>query len=390
MLCRRLFLVTSLERGLTVTTPERTQMLEEGMSGLGRVADEGVVSLNDGWALGPGSVTWKVLRDPAVFVVGQMRTATLLMMHPPFAASTEHDIFLVDPLLRFRRVGMYAYSVTYGTKDDAERLSHMVRTRHSQIVGIEPITKRPYQSHSEYELALTHVIQASSYLAIHEAIHGTLTNPARDQYYQEQKIPSALIGINPDHLPATYSEAQTFLGYARKSFAIGERGRNILAAYDNQPYPRGTALGDLAFFKRNAALLATRMVADMALLTLPDEDRHILAINRRPKLIWRRAVRLSLLALSAFLRSRRGQALWSEYLQTRAYRLFERALSVEDAPGHAQRAASFRVPDPYACFRELPDLKRNWPGSVEHYALGREVEASTHSKSSSPKEVAGA
>ena len=95
------------------------------------------------WAIGPGSVTWKVLRDPVVFMVGQIRNSMVLLFHPPFAASSEHDIFVVDPLLRFRRVGMYAYSATFGKRKDAQKFSHMVRTRHGQVVGTEPITQRP-------------------------------------------------------------------------------------------------------------------------------------------------------------------------------------------------------------------------------------------------------
>ena len=34
------------------------------------------------WALGPGSVTWSVLKDPPVFIVGLLREALLLALHP--------------------------------------------------------------------------------------------------------------------------------------------------------------------------------------------------------------------------------------------------------------------------------------------------------------------
>ncbi len=326
------------------------------------------------WALGPGSVTWKMLRDPVVYMLGQMRNSALLLMHPPFAASAEHDTFTIDPVLRFRRVGMYAYSVTFGTKADAERLSHMVRTRHNQVVGTEPITRRPYQSHSEYELALTHVIQASSYLAIYEVIYGELPTEERDQYYQEQKVPSAQIGVNPDYLPNTYEEAELFLAQARKRFAVGERGRELLAAYDNSPYPAGTYMGDLPYFKRNLALYAMRVVIDMAIETIHDDDRLILAINRQPKLRSRWAVRASLKFFSKFMRSKKGQVYWAEYLQKRAFDIFTTALEAEDAPGYEQRKKAFRVPDAKQFYHELPDLKRNWPGDVADYAVGREVE----------------
>ena len=314
------------------------------------------------------------MHDPVVFQIGQLRTATLLLLHPPFAASAEHDTFLTDPLLRFRRVGMYAYSATYGTVQDAQKLSHMVRMRHSQIKGIEPITRRPYQSNSEYELALTHVIQASSYLAIYETVHGRLTEAQRDQYYQEQKIPSAMLGVNPAHVPSSHKEAEEFLSLARKRFAVGSRGRELLAYYDNRPYEPGTAFGDLPFIRRKLTLLASRALVDMAIATLDESDKLILSINRRPKLRWKWAVRGSLKLTSWFMRSKRGQKLWEFYLQKRAFNIYREAMRLEDQPGKSSREANYVVPNANLVFHQLPDLKRNWPGDVEHYALGREVE----------------
>ena len=328
----------------------------------------------DDWALGPGSITWKMLRDPAVFMVGQMRNSALLVLHPPFAASTEHDTFVVDPALRFRRVGIYAYSATFGTRADAERLSHMVRTRHHQVVGIEPISRRPYQSNSEYELALTHVVQASSYLAIYEAIYGQLSREDRDQYYQEQKVPSAMLGVNPEHLPSTYDEAELFLTQARKRFAVGAQGRETLSVYDNRPYPKGTVMGDLPYVKSKAVTFFVRAVIDMAFATMCEEDRLLISINRRPKLGSKRAALASLRLLSKFMRSNTGKRYWAGYLQKRAFEIYEHALRVDDANGHKERESSFTVPDAKKYYRELPDIKKNWPGSVQNYAFGREEE----------------
>ncbi len=327
------------------------------------------------WAIGPGSVTWKVLRDPVVFIVGQIRNSMVLLFHPPFAASSEHDMFIIDPLLRFRRVGMYAYSATFGSSKDAEKFSRMVRTRHGQVVGTEPITQRPYQSHSEYELALTSVIQSTSYLFTYEAIHGRLPDDERDQFYCEQQIPAAMIGIQPRHLPASYGEAMDFLHHAHQRFAVGLIGRRLLAPYDRSDYPKGTAMGDLPWLQRKLGLYVTRVVSDMASLTLLEDERMLYSVNRRPKMLTEGGVRASIKLFSAFMRSKLGMKALSWYLQNKAFNIFANALKVEDGPGYAERKANFVVPDPQGLYRELPDLKRNWPGSVADYALGREVES---------------
>ena len=65
------------------------------------------------WALGPGSVTWRVMKDPTVFIVGLLREALLLTLHPAFAAAAaDHDSFGDDPVMRFKHVAWYTYAAT--------------------------------------------------------------------------------------------------------------------------------------------------------------------------------------------------------------------------------------------------------------------------------------
>ena len=72
------------------------------------VVDE--TSENIDWAIGPGSMTWRVLKNPAVFFIGMLRTSMLIPLHPPFAAAAELDTsYLTDPLGRFRRIAIFAY-----------------------------------------------------------------------------------------------------------------------------------------------------------------------------------------------------------------------------------------------------------------------------------------
>ena len=127
------------------------------------------------WALGPGAVSWKVLRNPCVFVIALLREGLLLTLHPPFAAAAvDHDRVHQDPVTRYRTIARYAYSTVYGTCADAEKVAGFVRRNHKRVVGIEPITGRPYQANSDYELALTQALLNSSWMAAYEAIYGRL------------------------------------------------------------------------------------------------------------------------------------------------------------------------------------------------------------------------
>ena len=325
------------------------------------------------WALGPGSVSWKVMKDPTVFIVGLLREAILLTLHPAFAAAAiDHDSFNDDPVMRFKRVAMYTYAATYGSKDDAEYVSAMVRSRHTQIVGHEPLTRLPYRAHSQYELALTQAMLTASFLAAYEELHGELSSRQRDQYVKEQQVPAALLAVEPKHLPSTYGETIDYLAHARNKFATGLQAREILSPFANAEYPRGTAIGDLPFVKRKLAMFAARAVADMAILTMNWEERELVSINRRPKLGSKIAVRASLRLLSAWLRSDKGMSVFNSFLGERIGAIFRKALEVDAAPGDRTRVAQFQVPDAASMVAQLSDLHANWPGSPEMYALGIE------------------
>lgn len=330
------------------------------------------------WALGPGSVSWKVLKDPTVFIVGLLREAILLTLHPAFAAAAvDHDSFNDDPVMRFKRVAWYTYAATYGSKDDAEYVSGMVRRRHATIVGDEPLTRLPYRADSQYELALTQAMLTASFLAAYEELHGELSSKQRDQYIKEQKVPAALLGVDPKHLPSTYGETVDFIAHARNSFATGLQAREILSPFANGDYPPGTAIGDLPPVQRRLAMFAARAVADMAMLLMNTEERELVSINRQPKLGSKSAVRGSLHLLSRFLRSDKGMALFDKFLGERIGGIFSRALEVDAAPGGRTRVAQFQVPDASSMVVKLPDLVDNWPGSPETYALGIERDHSS-------------
>ena len=337
------------------------------------------------WALGPGSVTWTVLKDPAVFIVGLLREALLLALHPPFAAAAvDHDSFSDDPVMRFKRVAIYTYAATYGSKADAERVSAMVRRSHARIVGIEPLTLLPYRADSEYELALTQAMLGASFLAAYEQLRGDLPTAKRDQFVLEQKLPGALIGVNPAHLPSSYGELVDFLGRARMRFATGLQAREIIGPFATKAFPKGTVLGDLPFFRGRSAVWAARAVADMAILTMSSEERELLAISRAPRLGSEVAVRRSLHLLSAYLRSEKGMAAFGDFLGSGTFKLFMRALKADAAPGSRTRVAAFHVPDPMPCFHKLADLVENWPGTVGAYVLGRQHEPFSASHTTVP------
>src|SRR5580693_8650905 len=64
---------------------------------------------------GPGSVTWRVNRESAVFL-GAGRAALLQLAHPWVAAAlTQHSNLFGDPIARFHNTFRIVFTMIYGS-----------------------------------------------------------------------------------------------------------------------------------------------------------------------------------------------------------------------------------------------------------------------------------
>jgi uncharacterized protein (DUF2236 family) len=313
------------------------------------------------WALGPGAVSWKLLRNPCVFVIALLREGILLTLHPQFAAAAvDHDRVHRDPVTRYRTIARYAYSTVYGTPADAARVAGFVRRNHGRVVGVEPITGLPYQANSEYELALTQALLSSSWIAAYELTSGRLRDDERDQFLVEQQLAGALLGIPPAHLPSTMEELETFIANARTRWATGWQAREVLRPFTMGSYPDGSVIGGLPPLKRRAAARTVRALSDITLLTMHPDELELLSIGRPPELRSRAAVRASARALAAALGSRRGVAAWDRFMKPDVAAIMDRARAAERvAGGHELAARSYVAPDPRPFVVEIEDLARN-------------------------------
>jgi uncharacterized protein (DUF2236 family) len=324
------------------------------------------------WALGPGAVSWKVLRNPAVYVIALLREGILLTLHPQFAAAAiDHDRVHQDPVTRYRTIARYAYATMYGTCEDAALVAGYVRRNHNRVVGVEPITGLPYQAHSEYELALTQAMLSQSWIAAYEIINGRLTDSERDQFLLEQKVAGALLEIPPEHLPSTFDEQERYLANARSRWAAGSQAREILRPFTMGEYPDGSVIGNLPPLKRRPAARIVRALTDITLLTMHPDELELISLPRRPELRSERLTRLSLKGLASYLGSPRGIAMWESFMQPRESNnpdllaIMNRARAAErTAGGHEVAARSFTPPDAARFVVEVDGLVRNWRPEV--------------------------
>src|ERR1700723_3304106 len=156
---------------------------------------------------GPGSVTWQVNRESAVFL-GAGRAALLQLAHPWVAAAlTQHSNLLHDAVGRFHSTFRVIYTMLFGTRAQALEAARQLYQRHTGIRGELPHAVGAYAQGEHYEanevaaLRWVHATLVESAMLAYEFVLPPLSPADREQYYVESKRMAALFGIAPGELP---------------------------------------------------------------------------------------------------------------------------------------------------------------------------------------------
>jgi uncharacterized protein (DUF2236 family) len=158
---------------------------------------------------GPGSITWQVNRESAVFL-GAGRAALLQLAHPWVAAAlAQHSNLMNDAIDRFHSTFRVIYTMLFGSRAQASEASKQLYQRHTAIRGELPAGPH-YEANEVAALRWVYATLVESAVKAYEFVLPPLLPVERDQYYAESKRMAALFGIPAHALPNTWSE---FLEY---------------------------------------------------------------------------------------------------------------------------------------------------------------------------------
>jgi len=144
---------------------------------------------------GPGSVTWRVLMDPAAGI-GGIRALFLQALHPRAMAGVhEHSDFSSDFWPRLQRTAQYVTTVGFGTRVQADAAAARVRAVHRRVRGVDPVTGGPYAATDPDLLRWVHVTEVSSFLDAVGRGGLELTGAQADQFLLEQVRAAELVGL---------------------------------------------------------------------------------------------------------------------------------------------------------------------------------------------------
>lgn len=163
---------------------------------------------------GPGSVSWRVSRESALFLAAG-RAALLQLAHPYVAyAVDEHSETRRDPIGRFNRTFMNVYAMVFGGLDDATSAARRVYNIHTRVTGeigedVGPYARgHRYEANDEDALLWVFATLVDSAVMAYELIVAPLSREDREQHYRESRSFARLFGI--ERAPETWEDFQTY------------------------------------------------------------------------------------------------------------------------------------------------------------------------------------
>jgi uncharacterized protein (DUF2236 family) len=160
---------------------------------------------------GPGSVSWQVNRESAVFLAAG-RAALLQLAHPWVASALAHHSSLMhDAVGRFHSTFRVIYTMLFGTRAQAIAASTQLYQRHTGIRGELPGGGR-YEANEVAALIWVHATLVESAVLAYEFVLPAVLPGEREEYYAESKRMAALFGIPGAALPQNWNDFVVYFG----------------------------------------------------------------------------------------------------------------------------------------------------------------------------------
>lgn len=252
-------LVESVRQGLTRGT---LSMFDHAPYPLEHTLDH----TGDPGLLGPGSVSWRLIADPAAFV-GGIRGLLIQAAHPEVVAGVDqHSRYRDDPLGRLSRTSAYVTATTFGAGPEVEEAVRQVRRAHAFVKGVSS-RGIPYSAADPGHSAWVHNALTDSFLTTnqHYSDH-PLTVVEADHFVEEQTRVGALLGADP--MPVTASGlADWVTGHA--GIGPSPEMEKVVDFLTDPPLSPAIKTGYL-------------VILEAAVVTLPSRLQQILGLRSRP------------------------------------------------------------------------------------------------------------
>jgi len=187
---------------------------------------------------GPGSVTWRIMGRPEIWV-GGFRAAYLQALHPRVMRGTWQNTAFADrheAWGRFLRTAGFVRIRTYGSRAEVERAGRRIRKIHASLTGVDADGTRFRLDEPEL-LLWVHCGEVSSYLDVARRSGTPLSGADADAFVAEQRRSAALVGLDPAQVPGCATDLEAYITAARPRLHVTPEARQAMLRSVNLRVP---------------------------------------------------------------------------------------------------------------------------------------------------------
>jgi uncharacterized protein (DUF2236 family) len=186
---------------------------------------------------GPDSVSWQVHREVTV-LFGGARALLMQAAHPlVIAGAGQTGMFERDPWKRLQRTLILTYTLTFGTKAEADAAAEKINLVHTRINGVDPITGKHYDALDPHLLLYVHACLVDSALLFEERTVGALDDAGRQRFHEEQMLAAEMCLVPRDIIPPTVPALRAWLADVedRGELLVTDNARRVAQLFLDPP-----------------------------------------------------------------------------------------------------------------------------------------------------------
>lgn len=193
--------------------------------------------MSDDGYFGPDSASWHVQREVTV-LFGGARALLMQAAHPlVIAGANQTGMYDRNPWKRLQRTLILTYTLTFGTRAEADAAAERINEVHTRINGIDPITGKRYDALDPHLLLYVHACLVDSALLFEELTVGALDDEGRERFHREQMLAAEMMLIPRGDIPPTVPALRAWLGDVidRGEIQVTEGARRVRDLFLNPP-----------------------------------------------------------------------------------------------------------------------------------------------------------
>lgn len=145
--------------------------------------------------LHPGSVAWRIHKNPVAMGVGGVAAVLLEFADPRIRSGVwDHSIYKMDPIGRSKRTGVAAMLGVYGPRSAARRVIQGITNMHAQVSGRTPGAEA-YRALDPELLAWVGATAAYGFLTAYDRFVAPVSDADKARFYCEGEALIRLYGV---------------------------------------------------------------------------------------------------------------------------------------------------------------------------------------------------